>query len=251
MNGFYRDLMAVINCANKEESKTTRRIDKIMSKFSQDLIDKAKNAGIIFVAETGKLPTYGDLAKLTKVSKENIAYGSVSDVQAAVDGTFSRPFKAILCAREEVPGMGFYNAALYEISVSWNDRFNECKILTQAVQPFWFENEYATMLSMANDVLAVYIVDEGFETRRASNEYPEIPAAFKGNIESKSSMDSSSMPVDQDQLENLYNIYNLVKDDDGMRKAFKRMIITAYPDKAETMLQLFRMNSKLLGKEAD
>lgn len=251
MNGFYRDLMAVINCANKEESKTTRRIDKIMSKFSQDLIDKAKNAGIIFVAETGKLPTYGDLAKLTKVSKENIAYGSVSDVQAAVDGTFSRPFKAILCAREEVPGMGFYNAALYEISVSWNDRFNECKILTQAVQPFWFENEYVTMLSMANDVLAVYIVDEGFETRRASNEYPEIPAAFKGNIESKSSMDSSSMPVDQDQLENLYNIYNLVKDDDGMRKAFKRMIITAYPDKAETMLQLFRMNSKLLGKEAD
>ena len=79
----------------------------------------------------------------------------------------------------------------------------------------------------------------------------KIDAAFKGNIESKSSMDSSSMPVYQDQLKNLYNIYNLAKDDDGMRKAFERMVITAYPDKAETMLQLFRMNSKLLGKEVD
>lgn len=211
---------------------------------SSRIITKAENAGIILAADPVHDTIYNTYIP---IPKEKILSGSASEIDAAADGIFSQPFKAFILVQARLPKQLMHLAPTvpYEVSVSYDDKSGECKILTQVIQ---LADEYISVSSIVDDILKLRIIDKKFETRKVSNEYPE-PAAFKGNIESKSSMDATVLT--DDTIDNLYDIYNLVKDNDGMRETFEKMMFAAYPDRAETTLQLFHKINKVLGKKVD
>lgn len=209
---------------------------------SSHIIAKAENAGIILSAD----PVYNTIHSIDiSIPKEKILSGSASEIDAAADGIFSQSFKAFILVQIQLPKQLMHIAptVAYDVSVSYDTKSGECKILTQVIR---LAGEYVSVSSIVDDILELHIVDKKFETRKVSNEYPEQPA-FKGSTENKSSMDDAVLT--DDTIDSLYDIYSLVKDNDNMRETFEKMMFAAYPDRAETTLQLFHKINNVLGKK--